>query len=213
MLDDPHALKLYIDGNCYRNPGGAGAIACVCHFPDDWNREDEIVFDEGFHETTNNRMELRACVEALEYVAKHGRTLGVSRVIIVTDSIYVHEHYQRADEWRANGWKTSSGRPVENPDLWKQFLTARGKVPSTLGQMPLELSFYAEWKRLIAIRRGSGVLKLITGTLAHNPPHIQTSMIARGCNSQLNLWTPEDVLGSYPLVIRRSSKNGCYDKP
>ena len=73
-------------------------------------------------------MELRACIEALEYVSKHGRALGVSRVIIVTDSIYVYENYKRADEWRANGWKTSAGRPLENPDLWKEFLTARSKV-------------------------------------------------------------------------------------
>ena len=66
MSDDPHALKLYIDGNCYQNPGGAGAIACVAHFPEDWNRPDEIIFNEGFHETTNNRMELSACIRALE---------------------------------------------------------------------------------------------------------------------------------------------------
>jgi hypothetical protein len=33
MSDDPHALKLYIDGNCYQNAGGAGAIACVAIFP------------------------------------------------------------------------------------------------------------------------------------------------------------------------------------
>lgn len=102
MLDDPHALKLYIDGNSYRNPGGAGAIACVAHFPEAWNREDEIIFGEGFRETTNNRMELRACIEAFEYVAKHGNALGVSRVIIVTDSMYVHENYNRADAWRVS---------------------------------------------------------------------------------------------------------------
>jgi len=128
MLDDPHALKLYIDGNCYRNPGGAGAIACVAHYPDSWDREDEIIFEEGFHETTNNRMELRACIGAFEYVAKQGGTLGVSRVIIVTDSMYVYENYKCTDQWNANDWKNSSGRPVENPDLWKQFMTARRKT-------------------------------------------------------------------------------------
>jgi ribonuclease HI len=128
MLHDPHALKLYIDGNCYRNPGGAGAIACVAHYPDDWNREDEIIFEKGFHETTNQRMELRACIDAFEYVAEQDRALGVSRVIIVTDSKYVHECYHLADAWRANDWRNSSGRPMENSDLWKQFLAARRKV-------------------------------------------------------------------------------------
>ena len=67
MSEDPHALKLYIDGNCYNNPGGAGAIACVAEFPESWRRDDEIIFNEGFHETTNNRMELSACIRAFKY--------------------------------------------------------------------------------------------------------------------------------------------------
>jgi ribonuclease HI len=124
MSDDPHALKLYIDGNCYKNPGGAGAIACVAHFPEDWNRPDEIVFDEGFHETTNNRMELCACIRALEYVADKGRDLGVVRVLIVTDSKYVYDNHKRPVTWRSNKWMNPAGVPIENPDLWKRFLTA-----------------------------------------------------------------------------------------
>lgn len=53
MSDDPHALKLYTDGNCYKNPGGAGAIACVAKFPESWNRDDEVIFKEGFYETSS----------------------------------------------------------------------------------------------------------------------------------------------------------------
>ena len=128
MSDDPHALKLYIDGNCYKNPGGAGAVACVAHFPDDCNRPDEDVFSMGFHETTNNRMELQACIRAFEYVADEGAALGVQRVIIVTDTQYVYDNYQSAASWRADSWRTAAGRPVENSDLWKRFLAVRGKV-------------------------------------------------------------------------------------
>jgi ribonuclease HI len=106
MLDDPRALKLYIDGNCYGNPGGAGAIAGVAHFPDDWNREDELVFEEGFYETTNNRMELCACIRAFEYVVEKGTELGVERVLIVTDSLYVSENHRRAVTWRATNGLT-----------------------------------------------------------------------------------------------------------
>jgi ribonuclease HI len=128
MSDDPHALKLYIDGNCYQNPGGAGAIACVAHFPEDWNRPDEIIFNEGFHETTNNRMELSACIRALEYVADKGKALGVERVLIVTDSKYVHDNHKRPVTWRSNKWMNHAGVPIENPDLWRQFLTALKNV-------------------------------------------------------------------------------------
>ena len=83
MSEDPRALKLFIDGNCYKNPGGPGAIACVAHFPDDWNRDDEIIFEEGFHETTNNRMELQACICAYEYVAIQGTKLWSHSWIVI----------------------------------------------------------------------------------------------------------------------------------
>ena len=48
-------------------------------FPESWNRDDEIIFNEGFYETTNNRMELSACIRAFEYVAEKGRALAVQR--------------------------------------------------------------------------------------------------------------------------------------
>jgi len=128
MSDDPHALKLYTDGNCYKNPGGAGAIACVAEFPESWNRDDEIIFNEGFYETSNNRMELQACIKAHEYVAAQGSALGVQRVLIVTDSLYIANNFKRASTWRANRWCNASGRPLENSDLWKRFLWVQAKV-------------------------------------------------------------------------------------
>jgi ribonuclease HI len=45
------------------------------YFPEDWNRLDEVIFDGGFHETTNYLMELWACIRALEYVADKGKEL------------------------------------------------------------------------------------------------------------------------------------------
>jgi ribonuclease HI len=128
MPDDPHALKLYIDVNCYKNPGGAGAIACVAKFPESWNREDEVIFNEGFYETRDNCMELQACIKALEYVVAQGRTLGVQRVLIVTDSLYVFNNYKLAPKWRSNKWLNKEGRPLVNTDLWKRLLSVFGNV-------------------------------------------------------------------------------------
>lgn len=128
MSDDPHALKLYIDGNCYKNPGGAGAIACVAKFPESWNLDDEIIFSKGFYETSNNRMELQACIKAYEYVAAQGSALGVQRVLIVSDSLYITNNFKHASTWRANNWCNASGRPLENLDLWKRFLSVQSKV-------------------------------------------------------------------------------------
>lgn len=128
MSLDPHALKIYIDGSALKNPGGPGGFAAWLEFPFDWNRPDEPVFQEGFPETTNNRMELRACIRAFEYVRNHGRSLGVERVQIVTDSRYVSDSFFLAERWRRNGWRNLDGKPVENQDLWKRLLSIRSKV-------------------------------------------------------------------------------------
>ena len=128
MTLDPYALKIYIDGSSYKNPGGASGCAGVAEYPNDWNRPDETVFTLGYQSSTNNRMELLACIRAMEYVRDHVADLNVQRVQIVTDSKYVHENIPRVEEWRHNKWRNRYGRPIENDDLWKQFLTVRGKV-------------------------------------------------------------------------------------
>ncbi|MFP5210292.1 MAG: RNase H family protein [Acidobacteriota bacterium] len=128
IADDPQALQLYVDGNCYSNPGGAGAYACVARFPEALNRPDEQVFEESFLETTNQRMELSACIRAFEYAAEHAGELGVGRVIIFTDSQYVYDCHRLAAAWRGGGWKNRDGRPIENVDLWRRFLAVRQKI-------------------------------------------------------------------------------------
>lgn len=128
IADDPHALQLYVDGNCYRNPGGAGAYACVARFPEALKRSDEPAFDNSFHETTNQRMELSACIRAFEYAAEHAGEPGAERVHVFTDSRYVCECHPIAVAWRSNGWKSRDGRPIENGDLWRRFLAVRQRV-------------------------------------------------------------------------------------
>jgi ribonuclease HI len=127
MSLDPHALKIYIDGSALKNPGGAGGLAAWVEYPMDWNLADEPLFQEGFQETTNNRMELLACIRAFEFVRDQGR-LGVERVQIVTDSKYVHDGFFLAEKWRKNGWRNVDEKPVENQDLWKRLLSIRTKV-------------------------------------------------------------------------------------
>ena len=68
------------------------------------DRPNEVFFEEGYRETTNNRMELLACIRALEYVRHHVPALRISRVIIVTDSLYLHNHYRHAPLWKKQGW-------------------------------------------------------------------------------------------------------------
>jgi ribonuclease HI len=73
-------------------------------------------------------MELLACIKALEWVRKNAPWRGVNRVQIVTDSIYVRENLGRARGWQKDDWRNLHGEVKENPDLWKQLLSARTKT-------------------------------------------------------------------------------------
>jgi hypothetical protein len=48
IQEDPHALKLYVDGSSYNNPVGASDFACIARYPEGSNRPDEEVFSEGY---------------------------------------------------------------------------------------------------------------------------------------------------------------------
>lgn len=105
-------VTIYTDGACSGNPGPGGWGAILMY-------QDQKKELSGFEpETTNNRMELRAVIEAV-------RALKVSCAVkIHTDSAYVCNafHQNWLNNWKANGWKTASKRDVENQDLWRELL-------------------------------------------------------------------------------------------
>lgn len=105
-------VNIYTDGACSGNPGPGGWCAIlVC-----MGMEKEI--SGGAHETTNNRMELTAVIEALKALKRK------CSVHIVTDSKYVVDGVTKgwAKSWRAKGWKKSDGKPALNPELWGALL-------------------------------------------------------------------------------------------
>jgi ribonuclease HI len=128
MQLDPHAIQIYTDGSCYGNPGGVAGAAALVVYPDHMNRNEEEIVDFGCAESTNNRMELLACIRALQWVRQHAAWTGITRVQMITDSVYVKDNLQRAMGWKANGWRNRYGHPVENRDLWKQLLSAYAKA-------------------------------------------------------------------------------------
>jgi ribonuclease HI len=125
---DLRALKIYIDGSCRRNPGGSGGFAARIEYPLDWNRPDELLEYCGYFRTNSNRMELRACLFAHEWILQQGDELGVQHVQVVTDSKYVYENYNRSIGWSRNAWCNFHERPVDNSDLWKDLLRTRRKL-------------------------------------------------------------------------------------
>ena len=128
MSTDPRALRIYVDGSALKNPGGPSGCAGIVEYPSDWDRANEPIFQVGYRESTNNRMELLACIKAFEYIREQGFQLGVQRVLIVTDSLYICRYYSHAIFWKQNRWRNDAGKPIENQDLWDEFLSARSKV-------------------------------------------------------------------------------------
>ena len=102
-------IEIYADGACQGNPGPGGWGALLIHADRDARRE---IFG-GERNTTNNRMELTAAIEALKCLKYK------CVVTIYTDSQYVVKGITEwMPNWIANGWVSSSRKPVKNADLW-----------------------------------------------------------------------------------------------
>lgn len=128
MTADPRAIHIFTDGSCFKNPGGESGCAAIVIYPDEMGRDEEQIVDFGCAESNNNRMELLACICALEWVRNNKPWHQVTRVQIFTDSKYVFDNIYRARYWKANDWRNRHGEPKENPDLWKRLLSAQSKT-------------------------------------------------------------------------------------
>ena len=100
-------IIIFTDGGCRGNPG-PGGWGAVLQFAD---QEKEIYgYDP---ETTNNRMELQAAIEALKVLKRS------CEVELYTDSQYLRKGVTEwMDGWIKNGWRTAARKPVKNKDLW-----------------------------------------------------------------------------------------------
>jgi ribonuclease HI len=126
MNADPHAVQISVDGSCYPNEGRKSGYAGVVVYPGD-PTEHQVVF-QGFEESTINRMELSACIATMKWVKEEGIRRRHSRVQIFSDSLYVVNGQFSAPSWQKAKWRTAAGRPIDNWDLWKEFLSAKSKA-------------------------------------------------------------------------------------
>ncbi len=101
-------IKIFTDGACRGNPGPGGWGVLLL------SGDRRRTLHGGVHETTNNRMELTAAIEALNALN------GSRTVILHTDSKYVMDGIESwIDGWKRRGWKTANRKPVKNQDLWQ----------------------------------------------------------------------------------------------
>lgn len=101
---------IYTDGACSGNPGPGGWGAVMYH----GKRTKEIFGGE--KETTNNRMEMTAAIEALRALPPG------TQLTLYTDSSYLKDGLTKwIHGWKKNGWKTAAKKPVKNQDLWQDL--------------------------------------------------------------------------------------------
>ena len=105
-------VDIYTDGACSGNPGKGGWGAVLVY----GNTEKEI--SGGNSDTTNNRMELTAVIEALKMLKMP------CNVTLTTDSKYVCDaiNQQWVYSWKKSGWKKADKKPALNVDLWEELL-------------------------------------------------------------------------------------------
>lgn len=108
-------IEIFTDGSSLGNPGPGGYGVVIV--------EDSKVIQElgGYEkETTNNRMELMAVIEALEYINKNQKG---KEIVIHADSTYVLGGVTEwIHNWEKNGWKTANKKAVLNQDLWQMLI-------------------------------------------------------------------------------------------
>ena len=113
--DEPlKKVVIYTDGACSGNPGPGGWGALLRS----GKHERELLGGEA--ETTNNRMEITAAIEALQALKYP------CDVTLYTDSNYLKQGIMSwIDNWKKKGWRTAAGKPVKNKDLWVKLDLAR----------------------------------------------------------------------------------------
>lgn len=116
-------MTIYTDGGCLGNPGPGGWAFAVAD-------GDEIIYSQsgGEKDTTNNKMELTAVINALKYVLSR----DMRECTILTDSQYVKNGItQWIKTWKKNGWRTSNRESVKNVEYWTELDALNNKMNVT----------------------------------------------------------------------------------
>lgn len=110
-------IEVYTDGACSGNPGKGGYAFVILH-----DGKEVLKLSGCEEQTTNNKMELKAIVRALQHITNEFVIKNMI-VIIYSDSAYCINPIEKGwiKFWEKNGWKTKTNEPIKNSELWKQL--------------------------------------------------------------------------------------------
>ena len=124
-------IEIYTDGSCRGNPGPGGWGAVI------FLNDKQITLAEQVEFTTNQRMELIAAIESLNYVDEQTFSLKnrfADDIVLYTDSAYLHNCWAKGwwENWSRNGWKNAKKEAVANQDLWEKLIPWFRKATFTI---------------------------------------------------------------------------------
>ncbi len=113
-------IRIYTDGAARGNPEGPGGYGTIIRFVDRDGKLHERQFSQGYIKTTNNRMELMACIVGLEALNR------ACEVEVYSDSKYLTDAFNKhwVDAWIKSNWRRGKSNEVKNIDLWERLIKA-----------------------------------------------------------------------------------------
>ena len=173
------AIEAATDGACSGNPGNGGWGGLILF--DDGSELEIGGFEKN---TTNNRMELMAAIKTLEKLKQFKLKKNFK---LRTDSKYLIDGYSNwINNWKKNGWKTSTGKPVQNLDLWQKIDGLRINEVSMEFVKGHSGDKYNERVDLIATNYSKGINKVVKK---------QQENI-----DQLDLAAPQEIINLYSRI-------------
>lgn len=110
-------ITIHTDGCCLGNPGKGGFAAVVRRYENGAEIKKRAV-SNNVPETTNNQMELMAAIAGLQQIKRN----EPAKITVISDSQYVVLGMtERLPKWQDKGWRTASGQPVKNQELWEKL--------------------------------------------------------------------------------------------
>lgn len=126
VITDHEALSIFTDGSSLPGPRRGGIGFLLIWTGEDGNELREEIPRPGYKGATNNQMELKACIEALQFVKTRRSPVdpdNFDKIDVYTDSMYVVDGIKAAlFEWSRSAWIKKDGNPVRNADEWQELV-------------------------------------------------------------------------------------------
>lgn len=156
-------INIYTDGACSGNPGPGGWAALILIRAE--NKKEKVVIKGGEKDTTNNRMEMVAVIDALNFIRKNLKEYKFD-IRVHSDSSYIVDSVNKGSllNWQNNGWKTTKGTDVVNRDLWEKLIKLDNKLsPSFIKVKGHSDNKFNNYVDEVAVRECAKYKKILTG--------------------------------------------------